>query len=777
MRGGFLIFFVTLFTPGAPCPVSIQRICRGHIVHSRLMVFLFAAYALIFTATGKLSGQPVVLFQNNLEAKFHFERDQVIAYTPTQIAVLRHGSTEWRYYDLPYNKDTPFTTTPDVYHASGDTILVVCFDRDAASVLRTTLFRSTNGGRTWDDFYRHDRSSLALYVSGHTILIDRNPRGSDPVTVVNDAGSILATATLNNYSGMSYYMTSADRRYALCRDIYYRTWRLSFEDDGHFVTSEPILCHGLMATLDGPIGFRLIGSHDDGKVYLFYRDRTDTIDRPPTFRNGGVTALFDAKIYLLGYNTIDGIGPDRWYMLRKQPLDPTASNTDVIFSVFDNPTVQGDTLFWGDHTRFRYVVHGSDSVHTVDGPDGWSKPAAVSWIDGALCYYMGREAITSYVPDFCDLLTVDPDAPLGAVVQSLPFTLDQTVFLGSKVVNGSNELRTAIKTDYPSYQRPVYDIDPVHGASLREEFTDGTYIPILAWHERNDTVWFCRRDPSSQETLLIMQLPNRYQRIVGSLQPPDRGTNTIISIDSYRGSIFLMCEIDGIPTLLKCTPRSWTTSPINKVLELPPRQNWNQRYRLVVMDSCLTVSGVRDETLYCTTYDGTTFNAPAFGDIVTQQGNTNIVLRGNRAEGRYNVHSTTSGMSLTALGTIYFHPDRTILGAYTVHGGVALVTDEGTWLLPLRPFVPTGVEDIMESPIARHTPTPASAVQLPYEMTFSPSPFIRHIDIYNVDGRLVSTETVPPGNSSIMLAGLPAGSYFICIPGQTGLDIRRFLME
>jgi len=739
----------------------------------RSAVFLFVAFALVFMITGNLSGQPVPLFRNNLEAKFHFERDQVIAYTPTQIAIRRHEDTTWQIHDLPYSVDTHFGAGLDVYHASGDTILAICSEYTLELVRRAKLFRSIDGGRTWEVFHLHDHYCYALYVSGRTILIDYDVSGPATVTVVDDAGNVSSTAKLDSYHQLGQFMVSSDRLHALYRDNHHRTWRLSFDDDLQLVISKPILCHGLMATQEGPTGFWFAGE----KIVLYYPDRTDTIGRPLRFQISSTTALFDTRIYLPAYGKLDGTEPDFWHKLYLLSLHPNAVNTDFIFSVFDNPTVHGDTLFWGDHTRFRYVVHGSDSVHTVDGPDGWSKPAAVSWIDGALCYYMGREAITSHVPDLCNLLTVDPDAPLGAVVQGLPFTLDQMGLLGSKVVNGSSELRTVIKTDYPSYQRSVYDIDPVHGASLRGEFTDGTYIPLLAWHERNDTVWFCRRDPSLEKTLLIMQLPNRYQRIIGSLnQPDDRRRYDVLSINSYRGSVYLLCEIDGGFVVLKCTPNYSTISPVIKVLELPlPR--WNQRYRLIVMDSCLTVSGVHDESSHCTTYDGIAFDKPAFGDIVTRQETTNIVLRHSRSEGRYKVYSTTSGVSLTALGTIYFHQNRAVLGAYVVNGGLAVATDEGTWLLPLQPFVPAGVDDTVEYRITQSTPTPANVIRLPYEMTFSPSPFIRQADIYDAGGRLVSTRTVSPGSASITLDGLPTGSYFICIPGQAGLDIRRYLME
>lgn len=740
---------------------------------SRSTAFLFAAFVLILTAAGNLSGQPVSLFQNNVEATFHFERDQVIAYTLTQIAVRRNGSTTWQVHDLPYNTDTKYAAIPEVYHANGDTILVACFEWMTTSTRRTTLFRSVDGGRTWRAFYLHNRSCRALYISGQTVLIDGYSLGSTPITVVDDAGHISSTTKLDNYPGLNRFMISSDRRYALCEGNY-GVRRLSFDDDQQLVISEPFYCHGLMATQEGPAGFW----HTGENTILYYPDRTDTIPTPPTFRGGGSTALFDAQLYLLGYGTLDGTGPDYWYRLLRQPLDPNIYSDDFTFSVFDNPTVHGDTLFWGDHTRFRYVVRGNDSIHTIDCPDGWSKPAAVSWIDGALCYYMGREAITSYVPDFCNLLTVDPDAPLGAVVQDLPFTLGQTTILGSKVVNGSSELRTAIHTDYPSHKRLVYDIDPVQGASLRDEIIDGSDALLLAWHERNDTAWFCRYDPSSEKILLIMQLPNHYQRSLGALsKSDDQRRYNVTSIHSYRGSVFILCEVDGGSVLLKCTPSSWATSPIVKVLDLPALMSWNRRYQVAVMDSCLTVSGADGETPYSTTYDGITFDTPNFGDIVTQQGNTNIVLRGNKPEGRYNVYSTTSGISLTALGTIYFHQNRKILGAYTVNGGIAVATNEGTWLLPLRPFVPTGVEDALAWRAARREPIPAHTIRLPYQMTFDPSPFIRQIDIYGPNGQLVATRTVSPGSVSITLNELPIGSYFVCIPGQTGLDVRRYLTE
>lgn len=142
----------------------------------RIHVLLIVLILMSVFGIQRIKAQPLLLSRNSAYSDFYRGRDQTITYTQTQLAVRYHGNDEWQVRDMPYDTAKPIYDGTYVCHAAADTILVaqyIQYNPPGAS-LRIAVFRSTDGGRTWTEFFRHpaagDSNNCVRYISGFVVV-------------------------------------------------------------------------------------------------------------------------------------------------------------------------------------------------------------------------------------------------------------------------------------------------------------------------------------------------------------------------------------------------------------------------------------------------------------------------------------------------------------------------------------------------------------------------------------------------------------------------------
>lgn len=743
------------------------------IILNTTMLIALVIGSIVFD-TG-IHAQPAPLCDNNLHPSIYYGQDRIVATTKTQLAVLRHSATTWEYRDAPYPVRYWRHYEFGVYYANNDTVLAWMIYLPNAGDPRNILqlVRSVDEGRTWTPFYRSESIDYHIgFVSGYTVLLKSRVQDTCAAMTIDDTGTMRSCLQITT-PFIHGYTAAPDHTYLLCMHHYdnvenydYGSSMITVDRDG--ILSKTLL-HGFIDpawTAEGPVAYRRV----EDRLILYYRSRQDTIAVPTWFSTPNGFALFDSTLWAQddpGWN-LESNTPiftvQRWRIGAKQ------QDVKRYPSCWDLPSVRNDRLVWCDFDGLRYVTKDSDRIDVVPYPAGFIAPISVSWADGSLCYYLDRGQRTSDAPNTYRLLAVDPDDTLRRNLHILPYRL-RTSCLGSRTGRNGTESCSLIDYDDTAQTIRVYDLAPGNGATLRYEYEDSAAIQY--WYEVADTTWYY------QNGELFMMTPDRERRSLCTLHTVICGP--IVSTAYYRGDLFLLGRSGYYPYdssfVLKCSFRTNTTVHLTRMFAWDSPSSTSER--LVVMDSCLTISGLPDSVDIGTTIDGIRFDRPPLSDVITRQGPTTCLVRRLEERGRYEI-STTSGRSLTPVDTISFHPYRTILGAYLMNGSIAIVTNEGTWLFP---SVPMGViTDVAES----NGPGPAAggrrrhdaiAIRLPHEIPVESSSSHRQAKIYDIRGRLVSTPTIPPNAGTISIRNLDTGTYVVIIPDFDGSVVRTVMVE
>lgn len=722
-----------------------------------------------------LSAQPSPLCPNNLHPDYHYGSDRIVATTRTQLAILRHGTTTWEYHDAPYPTRHWRDYSFGVYHANGDTVLGRLIYRAGRDDQQghLELVRSVDEGRTWIRFYGPVWNRYHIqFVSGYTILVQSSVQDTCAAMTIDDAGNVRSCLQITT-PFIEECVPAPDHTYLLCRHHYdnienhdYGGSRLTVDRNG--TLSKTLLpgFHGTASTTDGPVPYRRIVD----RLILYHPGGQDTIIVPDWFITAGGIALFDTSIYAQWTLSDPESGVPlsaihRWKIGRGKQQD-----VSWYPSCGDSPVVHGDTVIWCDFDGLRYRTKGSERLDSIPFPFGWVAPAEVSWIDGSLCYYLGRGERQSGVPDIYRLLAVTADDTLHRNLFILPFT-SRTSCLGSKASYGGTEIRSLIHYDEPARNMQVFDITPRNGTTLRYEYEDSSAIQY--WYEVGDTVWYY------QAGELYMKASGHPPRSLWPLHTIISGP--IVSMAYYRDGLFILTRSGYYPhdstIVLKCSFDTDTSIRITRILA------WDSpsaiAERLVPMDSCLAVSGLPDSVDYGS-IDGIRFDHPAYHGVVSRQGPIACILRSLDEKGRYEICATTTGRSLTPVDTIPFHPYRTIIGAYLMNGSIAVVTNEGTWLFPSIPvgtITGTGGTDREASdPRDLHDHSPIS-IRLPYNVDVDPSSAYRQVGIYDITGRQIATLSIAPDATTLSLRNLNKGTYVMVIPDMDSPIVRTIIVE
>lgn len=735
-----------------------------------LVAFMFGS--IVFSAG--MSAQPVPLCSNNLHPSYYYGRDCIVATTQTQLAVQRHGTTTWEYRDAPYPARHWGSYVFQVYYANGDTVraFLAYLARKYDGQNRLELLRSTDEGRTWTSFYQQERTDYHVqFASGYTVLVQSRVRDTCAAMAIDDAGAIRSCLQITT-PFIRECTPAPDHTYLLCRHYYdniddydYGGSLIRVEGDGLLSKIRLPGSIGTASTTTGPVPYQRIRD----RLIVYHQERQDTIIVPEWFVTLGGMALFDSSLYALGIQQ-DPKSETTSFTVNRWRIGSRQQDVSSYPSCWDSPFVRGDTLLWCDFDGLRYQTKGNEHLNSIPFPPGLITPVSVSWADSSLCYYLRRGDRTSDAPDIYRLLTVSPDDTLHRNLFVLPYRTG-TSCLGSRTSHDGTEIRSLIHYQDTARRIQVLDISPRNGATARYEYEDSAAIQF--WYEVGDTTWYC------QAGTLFMKTPGFEPRSLLTLRTV---IGPVTSMACYRGDLFLLGRFGYYPDdssiVLKCSFRTDTAVQVMRMLAWDSRSAYPER--LVVMDSCLTISGLPDDVDHGTTVDGIRFDLPAYHGTVTRQGSIACVLRRLEEKGRYEVCTTTAGRSLIPLDTIPFHPYRAVLGAYLLGRSIAIVSDEGTWLFPSKPLGTT--TEIREadhgySNLKDKQHHDAVAIHLPYEMNVGPSSSYRHIRIHDVGGSLAGMVTIPPGATAVPLRNLNRGTYVVIIPDIKDPIVRTIIVE
>lgn len=726
-----------------------------------------------------MAAQPLPIHRNTTISAFLRTQDQTITYTQTQLAVRHHGSTIWQVHDMPYDTARALYDGPYVFHAAADTILAVRYTQYAppATSVRLAVFKSEDGGKTWREFFHvstteKSSNNCVRYLSGHVVVFYNDEQGILHSESIGPDGRVRYRLEFGK-TRLATTTVPLDGSYCICT-LYQsmNSCRIVVDTNG-IISSTPIPTMGSAWTETGLVPYQRF----DRKLVFHYPTGPVTIEFAFPFDPQGTIALFDGKVYTSGvvpspiYREADLPGIYTWDTSGRLP------RVRSFVGGWQNPAVHGDTMTWGNWTGIQYIVKGTDSVISanyglgwmdVNNSSGWLETQACTWIDSSLCYYPGKILFTTEPTYNLHFLSLTASDSIHSDLSILPFRPGLPVY-GMDATSGGNERRLLVDRNYEKDVTEVYDIRPSRPPSLRYE---GSEL-IQFWYQANDTVW-CNRYGG-----LFMSVQGQDWRLLGTLGSLS-GRN-VYSMARYMGYLYLIAEGSGYSkdssVLLRYSLHPDSSGHVTRIIAWK-NPSYGAFAELVTMDSSLTITGLHDSITLGTTYDGLHVDHPRFPGPITQQGRTRVVVR-PMTFGTYEI-ATTSGRSLTPVDTIPFHPYRTILGAYIMKGSIAIVTNEGTWLFPSIPLGST--TNVEES--GRHgtgskgrQSHEAISIRLPYDISVAPSPFTRQIDIYDIDGRLVSSHSIAPGNTHLVLREIPRGAYFIHIPEPDGPDIRRYLVE
>lgn len=565
-------------------------------------------------------------------------------------------------------------------------------------------------------------------------------------------------------SSERYVLSSLDGSYALC--TFYQSsggYRIVVDTNG-IITAIPLQMMDVAWTEDGPVPYW----RGNNTLTFDYPSGPVTIGFEFPFNPEGTIAFFDGKVYSRGSI------PSPIYKEAGLPCvftwdtSGTMPRVRSFVSGWQNPTIHNDTMTWGNWIGIQYVVKGMSNTVPRNYDLGWLEPQVCTWIDSTLCYYSGKVLFTTELAYDLQFLSFTVSDSIRRALSILPFRPGTPIF-GVDATSGGNERNILIGQNYKKNVMEVFDIRPSKSPSLLYE--GGELIQF--WYQANDTVW-CNRYGG-----LFVSVKGQAWRQFGTLGSLS-GRN-VYSMARYMDNLYMIAEGPGFgkdsSVLLRYSFHPDSSNRMDRIIAWK-NPSYGAFAELVAMDSSLTITGLHDSIALATTYDGLHIDHPRFPGQITQQGRTRVVIH-PLTLGSYEI-ATTSGRSLIPVDTISFHPYRTILGAYLMNGSIAIVTNEGTWLFPSAPMgTITNVAE-SESPgttmgrLRRHD---AIAIRLPYEVSAVSSPFFRNVAIYDINGQLVSSENIPPGNTGFTVDDLPRGSYFIHISQPDGFEIRHYLVE